>query len=141
MDEGSLYKVQYPYQHKIGGISEKTMHESVWRESYIDGSTISLGCDGMAKNTTEEGTLDVVHSEISYLGYYAYEAWGLSYKVRGMCKDKSNHNSYLCTFQMKIARLAWTLTSHIPNKNNRFQTRILLLMYFLVKLSINVSDL
>lgn len=49
-----------------------------------------LECIGSAKNEMGEGRLDVVRSEVSYLGYSASESWGLSYKVRGFCADKSN---------------------------------------------------
>ena len=49
-----------------------------------------LTCDGSAKNNMGEGRMDITRSEISYLGYYASESWGLTYKVRALCKDKSN---------------------------------------------------
>ena len=49
-----------------------------------------LTCIGSAKNEMGECRLDVVRSEVSYLGYSASESWGLSYKVRGFCADKSN---------------------------------------------------
>lgn len=34
--------------------------------------------------------MDIVRSEMGYLGYYGSEAYGLTWKVRGFCKDKSN---------------------------------------------------
>ena len=49
-----------------------------------------LLCDGQAKNTMGEARLDISDSEISYLGYFASESWGITMKVRGLCKDKSN---------------------------------------------------
>ena len=47
-------------------------------------------CNGTAKNSMREGRMDISDSEMSYLGYHASESWGLSYKVRGFCTDKSN---------------------------------------------------
>ena len=47
-------------------------------------------CLGNAKNDMGECRMDIFNSEIAYLGYHASESWGLSYKVRGFCKDKSN---------------------------------------------------
>eukprot|EP00752_Nemacystus_decipiens_P011709 g10390.t1 len=47
-------------------------------------------CDGNAKNTRGICRMDIVRSEIGYLGYYGSEAYGLTWKVRGFCKDKSN---------------------------------------------------
>lgn len=34
--------------------------------------------------------MDIVRSEVAYLGYYGSEAYGLTWKVRGFCTDKSN---------------------------------------------------
>ncbi|CAM9798108.1 unnamed protein product [Discosporangium mesarthrocarpum] len=34
--------------------------------------------------------MDIVRSEIGYLGYHNSESYGLTWKVRGFCKDKSN---------------------------------------------------
>ena len=47
-------------------------------------------CVGAAKNEMGEGRMDINKSEMGYLGYHASESWGLSYKVRGVCKDESN---------------------------------------------------
>jgi len=47
-------------------------------------------CDGAAKKDMGECRLDVLNTELGYLGYHASESWGFSYKVRGFCKDKSN---------------------------------------------------
>lgn len=49
-----------------------------------------LVCNGQAKNTMGESRLDISNSEISYLGYYESESWGITMKVRGFCSDKSN---------------------------------------------------
>ncbi|CAM9818058.1 unnamed protein product [Discosporangium mesarthrocarpum] len=35
-------------------------------------------------------TMNVINSEMAYLGYLGSEAYGLTWKVRGFCKDKSN---------------------------------------------------
>lgn len=42
----------------------------------------SQKCDGRAKKTMGEARMDIVNSEIGYLGYYASEAYGLTWKVR-----------------------------------------------------------
>ncbi|CAM9773108.1 unnamed protein product, partial [Discosporangium mesarthrocarpum] len=47
-------------------------------------------CDGKAKKDQGECRLDIVDSEMGYLGYQASESYGLAWKVRGFCKDKSN---------------------------------------------------
>eukprot|EP00904_Undaria_pinnatifida_P005755 jgi/Undpi1/2309/HiC_scaffold_13.g05693.m1 len=47
-------------------------------------------CDGRARNDMGEARLDIEDSEVAYLGYYHAESYGLSWKVRGYCKDKSN---------------------------------------------------
>lgn len=46
----------------------------------VDGET----CDGKAKNTMGEARMDIVSSEIGYLGYQASESYGLTWKVRFM---------------------------------------------------------
>ena len=51
-------------------------------------------CEGAAKNDMGECRMDVLNSEIGYLGYHASESWGLSWKVRGFCKDKSNFDVF-----------------------------------------------
>eukprot|EP00904_Undaria_pinnatifida_P005816 jgi/Undpi1/2364/HiC_scaffold_13.g05747.m1 len=50
----------------------------------------SEDCDGKAKNTMGEARMDIVDSEMAYLGYHDSESYGLTWKVRGFCKDKSN---------------------------------------------------
>eukprot|EP00903_Cladosiphon_okamuranus_P019297 g17738.t1 len=47
-------------------------------------------CNGTAKSTRGEARMDVIDSEIAYLGYYESESYGLVWKVRGFCVDKSN---------------------------------------------------
>lgn len=51
-------------------------------------------CEGAAKNSMGEARMDVEGSEIAYLGMEASESWGLSWKLRGICNDKSNRDSY-----------------------------------------------
>lgn len=41
----------------------------------------SQECEGRAKKTMGEARMDIVNSEIGYLGYYASEAYGLTWKV------------------------------------------------------------
>ncbi|CAM9671794.1 unnamed protein product [Choristocarpus tenellus] len=50
----------------------------------------SQECDGRAKETMGECRMDIIESEIGYLGYQNSESYGLTWKVRGFCKDKSN---------------------------------------------------
>lgn len=38
-------------------------------------------CEGRAKNNMGEARMDIVSSEIAYLGYYDSEAYGLTWKV------------------------------------------------------------
>ncbi|CAM9371905.1 unnamed protein product [Choristocarpus tenellus] len=47
-------------------------------------------CDGSAKSEMGECRMDIVDSEMAYLGYQASESYGLTWKVRGFCVDKSN---------------------------------------------------
>lgn len=47
-------------------------------------------CDGRAKDDMGEGRMDITNSEISFLGYDGSESWGLSWKVRGFCVEKTN---------------------------------------------------
>ncbi|CAM9219249.1 unnamed protein product, partial [Sphacelaria rigidula] len=47
-------------------------------------------CKGRAKNDMGEGRMDIVNSEISHLGYDGSESWGLTWKVRGFCVEKTN---------------------------------------------------
>ncbi|CAM9693611.1 unnamed protein product [Pylaiella littoralis] len=51
-------------------------------------------CEGSAKKSMAEARMDVEGSEIAYLGMEASESWGLSWKLRGICNDKSNRDSY-----------------------------------------------
>lgn len=51
-------------------------------------------CEGAAKNNMGEARMDIENSEISYLGYEAAESWGISWKLRAVCKDKSNIELY-----------------------------------------------
>ncbi|CAM9392267.1 unnamed protein product [Discosporangium mesarthrocarpum] len=45
---------------------------------------------GVAKNDMGECRLDVLETEIGYLGWMDSESYGLTWKVRGFCVDKSN---------------------------------------------------
>ncbi|CAM9666932.1 unnamed protein product, partial [Laminaria digitata] len=47
-------------------------------------------CDGKAKKTMGEARMDIEDSEMAYLGYQGSERYGLTWKVRGFCKDGSN---------------------------------------------------
>lgn len=51
-------------------------------------------CEGVAKNEMGEARMDIENSEIAYLGYEASESWGISWKLRGICNDKSNRGLY-----------------------------------------------
>lgn len=51
-------------------------------------------CQGVAKNNKGESRMDIEGSEISHLGYKASEAWGISWKIRGLCNDLSNEEEY-----------------------------------------------
>lgn len=42
-------------------------------------------CVGRAKKTMGEARMDIVSSEIGYLGYYDSEAYGLTWKVCAKC--------------------------------------------------------
>ncbi|CAM9244630.1 unnamed protein product, partial [Choristocarpus tenellus] len=52
------------------------------------------GCDGMAQVTKGEARMDIIKSEIAYLGWYNSESYGIAYKVRGLCKDLSNEDIF-----------------------------------------------
>eukprot|EP00903_Cladosiphon_okamuranus_P017354 g15988.t1 len=43
-----------------------------------------------AKNDMGECRMDIINSEMGYLGYDASESYGLTWKVRGFCEDLSN---------------------------------------------------
>ncbi|CBN77785.1 Mannuronan C-5-epimerase N-terminal fragment [Ectocarpus siliculosus] len=47
-------------------------------------------CVGQAQNEMGECRMDIINSEIGYLGYFDSESYGLTWKVRGFCKDLSN---------------------------------------------------
>ncbi|CAM9629201.1 unnamed protein product [Pylaiella littoralis] len=47
-------------------------------------------CEGTAKNNAGECRMDIIDSEIAYLGYFDAESYGMTWKVRGFCKDLSN---------------------------------------------------
>lgn len=50
-------------------------------------------CEGYAKNDMGEARMDIVSSEIGYLGYQASESYGLTWKVRILaCLDESKIN-------------------------------------------------
>ena len=40
---------------------------------------------------------DLINTEAAYLGYLASESYGLTWKVRGFCKDLSNHDVFTST--------------------------------------------
>jgi len=81
--------------------SSKADVDSDWSDgrSYISAiSEVVLDpaetCEGAAKNNMGEARMDIENSEISYLGYEAAESWGASWKLRAICKDKSNIELY-----------------------------------------------
>ncbi|CAM9699219.1 unnamed protein product [Scytosiphon promiscuus] len=47
-------------------------------------------CNGTAKEDMGEARMDVIDSEMAFLGFYDSESYGLTWKVRGYCVDKSN---------------------------------------------------
>ncbi|CAM9489433.1 unnamed protein product [Ectocarpus fasciculatus] len=47
-------------------------------------------CEGNAKNEMGECRMDIINTEIGYLGYFDSESYGMTWKVRGFCKDLSN---------------------------------------------------
>eukprot|EP00903_Cladosiphon_okamuranus_P015200 g14050.t1 len=47
-------------------------------------------CEGAASDSPGEARMDIINSEVAYLGWQAPESYGLTYKVRGFCKDLSN---------------------------------------------------
>lgn len=47
-------------------------------------------CIGKAVNDFGECRMDIINSEMGYLGWKDSESYGLTWKVRGFCKDKSN---------------------------------------------------
>ena len=47
-------------------------------------------CLGQPKNDYGECRMDIIDSEMGYLGWFDSESHGLTWKVRGFCADKSN---------------------------------------------------
>ena len=47
-------------------------------------------CEGNAKNDMGECRMDLINSEFGYMGFFDSESYGLTWKVRGFCKDLSN---------------------------------------------------
>ena len=58
--------------------SDGRSYISAVSEVLIDGM---LGCEGTAKNEMGEARMDVVSSEIAYIGYKDSESYGLTWKV------------------------------------------------------------
>ncbi|CAM9404971.1 unnamed protein product [Laminaria digitata] len=54
----------------------------------------SQKCDGRANQNMGEARMDIEDSEMAYLGYHGSERYGLTWKVRGYCVDKSNHELF-----------------------------------------------
>ncbi|CAM9942410.1 unnamed protein product [Ascophyllum nodosum] len=47
-------------------------------------------CDGRAKSDMGEARMDIEDSEMGYLGFLDSESYGLTWKVRGFCTNKTN---------------------------------------------------
>ena len=47
-------------------------------------------CVGQPKNDYGWCRMDIIKSEMGYLGFFDSESYGLTWKVRGFCADKSN---------------------------------------------------
>ncbi|CAM9851371.1 unnamed protein product [Ascophyllum nodosum] len=47
-------------------------------------------CEGQPKNDYGECRMDIIGSEMGYLGWFDAESYGLTWKVRGYCADESN---------------------------------------------------
>ncbi|CAM9685419.1 unnamed protein product [Ectocarpus fasciculatus] len=67
------------------------------QETYKDGrsyircvSEVLTGQATCAKGNMGECRMDIIDSEMGYLGYAASEAYGITWKVRGFCSDLSN---------------------------------------------------
>ncbi|CAM9590634.1 unnamed protein product, partial [Hapterophycus canaliculatus] len=57
-------------------------------------------CDGAAKNEMGECRMDIINTEIGYLGWFDSESYGMTWKasgVRGFCVDKSNEDVFETT--------------------------------------------
>ncbi|CAN0253971.1 unnamed protein product [Pylaiella littoralis] len=48
-------------------------------------------CPGAADDDAGEGRMDIINSDVGYLGYQAAESYGLTWKVRGFCDDKGEN--------------------------------------------------
>eukprot|EP00752_Nemacystus_decipiens_P017643 g15814.t1 len=57
----------------------------------------NVTCDGQAKNDRGECRMDIINSEMGYMGWHDSESYGLTWKVRGFCKDLSNHDVFTTT--------------------------------------------
>ncbi|CAM9604865.1 unnamed protein product, partial [Choristocarpus tenellus] len=51
-------------------------------------------CVGFAKKDRGEARLDIINSDVGYLGFAGTEAYGITYKVRGFCTDLSNQELF-----------------------------------------------
>lgn len=51
-------------------------------------------CEGAAKSNMGQARMDIEDAEILYLGYAEAESYGISWKLRGICKTKSNRHMY-----------------------------------------------
>ncbi|CAN0388631.1 unnamed protein product, partial [Ascophyllum nodosum] len=47
----------------------------------------TVDCDGMSQSDFGECRMDIINSEMGYLGCNASESYGLTWKVRGFCTD------------------------------------------------------
>lgn len=54
-------------------------------------------CEGNGKNNMGECRMDIIDSEMGHLGYFDSESYGLTWKVRGFCVDKSNPDVFETT--------------------------------------------
>ncbi|CAM9805394.1 unnamed protein product, partial [Discosporangium mesarthrocarpum] len=50
----------------------------------------NMTCTSRAKKDKGECRMDILRSELGYLGYQESESYGLTWKVRGLCEDLSN---------------------------------------------------
>eukprot|EP00903_Cladosiphon_okamuranus_P011526 g10853.t1 len=70
---------------------EQEKHEG--GRSFINCVSEKLGpekCSGIAKKDMGECRMDIVNSVMGNMGYFDSESYGLTWKVRGFCKDYSN---------------------------------------------------
>ncbi|CAM9580025.1 unnamed protein product [Scytosiphon promiscuus] len=54
-------------------------------------------CDGATDDEMGECRMDLISSELGYLGWFDAESYGLTWKVRGFCKDLSNPDVFETT--------------------------------------------